>query len=81
LIPVMAPRKRKAAKQVLAENLLRLRGERGLSQRDLAAAARVRQSLVSAIELQTANPTLSSLESIAHALDIVVGQLLLPASD
>ncbi|MDB5670963.1 MAG: Transcriptional regulator [Alphaproteobacteria bacterium] len=77
----MAPRKRKAAKQVLAENLLRLRGERGLSQRDLAAAARVRQPLISAIELQTANPTLSTLESIAQALDVAVGELLLPASD
>jgi transcriptional regulator with XRE-family HTH domain len=76
----MASRKRQTAKRLLAENLLRLRGGRGLSQRDLAAAAGVRQSLVSAIELQTANPTLSSLESIAHALDILVGELLLPAS-
>jgi transcriptional regulator with XRE-family HTH domain len=77
----MGTRKRKTARQVLAENLLRLRGERGFSQRDLAAAALVRQSLVSAIELQTANPTLSSLESIADALGVVVGELLLPASD
>ncbi|MDB5501105.1 MAG: Transcriptional regulator, partial [Tardiphaga sp.] len=81
LIPGMVARKRKPAKKALAENLLRLRGEQGLSQRGLAAAASVRQSLVSAIELETANPTLSSIESIADALGVVAGELLLPFSD
>lgn len=78
----MAPRrKRQPAQSILAENLLRLRGELGMSQRDLAAASGVRQALVSDIELGRANPTLSSLDAIADALGIELGHLFRSAPD
>jgi transcriptional regulator with XRE-family HTH domain len=62
---------------VLAANLRRLRLARDLSQDELADSAGVRQALVSAIEVGTANPTLNSLESLALALGVTVGELLI----
>lgn len=64
------------ARRVLAANLRRLRVARDLSQDELAANAGIRQALVSEIEVGSANPTLNSLESIAHALGVTVGDLL-----
>jgi transcriptional regulator with XRE-family HTH domain len=64
------------ARRVLAANLRRLRLARDLSQDELADSAGVRQALVSAIEVGTANPTLDSLERIAVALGGTVGDLL-----
>lgn len=52
----------------MARNLRRLRVERELSQDDLAAEAGVRQALISAIEVETANPTLETLDRVAAAL-------------
>lgn len=52
----------------MARNSRRLRGERGLSQDDLAAEAEVCQALVSVIEVETANPTLATLGRVAAAL-------------
>lgn len=67
------------ARRVLAANLRRLRLARDLSQDELADSAGVRQALVSAIEVGTANPTLDSLERIAIALGGTVGDLLAAA--
>lgn len=64
----MAKREILSAKRVLARNLRRLRFERALSQDDLAAEAGLRQALISAIEVGTANPTLESLDRLASAL-------------
>lgn len=64
------------ARRVLAVNLRRFRLSRDLSQDVLAENAGLRQALISAIEVGTANPTLNSLESIALALGISVGDLL-----
>ncbi|MFB9268036.1 helix-turn-helix domain-containing protein [Bradyrhizobium erythrophlei] len=64
------------AKRLLARNLRRLRLERAWSQDDLAAEAKVRQALVSAMEVATANPTLGSLEKVATALRVEVADLL-----
>ncbi len=66
----MAKRAILSTKRVLARNLRRLRLERGISQDDLAAEAGMRQALVSAIEVGTANPTLESLDRLAIALKI-----------
>lgn len=49
--------------------------ERELSQDDLAAEAGVRQALVSAIEGETANPTLEILDRVAAALGIDLAKL------
>ncbi|WFU59755.1 helix-turn-helix transcriptional regulator [Bradyrhizobium pachyrhizi] len=46
-----------------------------MSQEDLAAAARTRQALVSAIEIGTANPTLASLAKLAATLDVSLAEL------
>ena len=64
------------ARRVLAANLRRLRLARDLSQDELADGAGVRQALVSAIEVGSANPTLDSLERISLALGVSVGDLL-----
>jgi transcriptional regulator with XRE-family HTH domain len=62
-------------KRRLARNLRQLRSQRAWSQDDLAGYAGVRQALVSALEVATANPTLESLDKIAAALGIEVADL------
>ncbi|WP_298885616.1 helix-turn-helix transcriptional regulator [uncultured Bradyrhizobium sp.] len=54
----------------LARRVRELRLSAQMSQRDLADRARVRQALVSQIELGDANPTLDSLLKIAAALEV-----------
>jgi transcriptional regulator with XRE-family HTH domain len=71
----MARREIPSTKRILARNLRRLRLERGLSQDDLAGEAGVRQALISAIEVTTANPTLESLDRLASALGVDVAIL------
>jgi transcriptional regulator with XRE-family HTH domain len=75
-------RRRKLAhtRRLLARNIRRLRLQRDWSQDDLADAAGVRQALVSALEVSTANPTLESLDKVAIALDVEVADLLTPAA-
>jgi transcriptional regulator with XRE-family HTH domain len=63
-------------KRLLARNLRQIRLERSWSQDDLADEAKVRQALVSALEVATANATLESLDKIAAALDVEVADLL-----
>jgi len=53
-----------------------LRQEKAWSQHDLANEADVRQALVSAIEVATANPTLETLDKFAAALGLDVADLL-----
>ncbi len=65
--------KRRLARRDLARNLRRLRIAKDWSQEDLAAEAGVRQALVSAIEVGTANPTPNSLELLADALAVKIG--------
>ncbi|WP_141937259.1 helix-turn-helix transcriptional regulator [Bradyrhizobium sp. UNPA324] len=63
-------------RRLLARNLRRLRLRREWSQHDLAEEAGVRQALVSALEVTTANPTLESLDRISEALGVEVAALL-----
>jgi len=65
-------------RNLLAGNLRELRLRQSWSQYDLADEARLRQALISALELATANPTLESLDRIAFALGVEVADLLLP---
>jgi transcriptional regulator with XRE-family HTH domain len=62
----------------MARNLRRLRLRREWSQDDLAHKAGVRQALVSALEVGTANPTVESLDKIAAALGVEIAELLAP---
>jgi transcriptional regulator with XRE-family HTH domain len=71
----MAKREIPSTKRILARNLRQLRLERGWSQDDLAAEAGVRQALVSAIEVATANPTLESLDRLTSALKVDMATL------
>lgn len=69
----MGRRNTQTANRGLARNLRKLRLAKGWSQDDLAAEAKVRQALVGAIEVGTANPTLNSLELLAGALEVGLG--------
>ena len=71
----MAKREIPSTKRILARNLRQLRLERGWSQDALAAEAGVRQALVSAIEVATANPTLESLDRLTSALKVDMAAL------
>lgn len=62
-------------RRLLARNLRRLRVRCEWSQDDLAEAAGVRQALISALEVTTANPTLESLDKISAALGVEVADL------
>jgi transcriptional regulator with XRE-family HTH domain len=66
------------AKRLIARNLRRLRLARSWSQDDLAVRAKVRQALVSALEVATANPTLETLDRVAAALDVEIAELVAP---
>jgi transcriptional regulator with XRE-family HTH domain len=52
-----------------------LRQKRGWSQTELATRAGVQQALVSAIEVESANPTIESLDKIASALGVRIEDL------
>lgn len=67
-------------RRILARNVRRKRQEKSWSQHDLANEANVRQALVSALEVGTANPTLESLDKLAAALNVQVADLLAPDS-
>jgi transcriptional regulator with XRE-family HTH domain len=56
------------------------RQRQGLSQNSLAAKAGVNQSLVSALEKDPWNPTISTLLRIAAALDVDLGKIVTEAT-
>jgi transcriptional regulator with XRE-family HTH domain len=60
----------------LAASIRSMRLRNGLSQRQLAARMSVPRTYVSKIENEKATPTLSSLERLAHALEVTVPDLL-----
>lgn len=60
---------------LVAWNLRRLRVERGISQDDLALSAGVERAYVGYLERGARNPTIMTLEKIATALEIHIGQL------
>lgn len=65
------------ALRALASNLVRLRSERGWSQEDLAHESGVMPfTAISKIERGIRNPTVTTVERLAHALDISIGELL-----
>lgn len=76
----MAPTKlRKPSESLivtLAENIRRLRHERGLSQEELADICGLHRTYVGSVERGERNITLSSMELLAKALDVSVVKLL-----
>lgn len=65
-----------ALRAVLAENLRRLRKERGLSQEAFADLADIDRTYVSALERQLYAATLDVLEQLAVALDVEPVELI-----
>jgi transcriptional regulator with XRE-family HTH domain len=63
-------------RQVVAKNLRRLRGERGLSQEELADRAGLNRNYVGMIEREENAPTVDTLEDLAKALDVSVIDLV-----
>jgi len=63
-------------RQRLAENVKRLRKERGWSQEALADEAGLDRTYVSGIERQVKNPTITVVRRVADALGCDMGTLL-----
>lgn len=59
---------------LLAWNLRRLRGERGISQERLAADAGVDRAYVSEIEREEVGATVDTLDKLASVLDVPLGE-------
>ena len=62
-------------KEIFIENLKAIRTARGLSQIKLSELADLSPSIIGDIEVGRRNPTLTTIEKIALALDIPVQQL------
>ncbi len=67
---------RKSYRRILAQNVQRLRVERDLSQKTLAAHTRVSTDWISLIEQGRVNPTLEVIVKLAHALGVMPQELL-----
>ena len=62
----------------LAENMQRLRKQRGWSQERLAEKANMHRTFISLVERRGRNITLGAVEAIAGALEVEVYELLMP---
>ena len=71
----MGAQKIHATRRILARNVKRLRAERGWSQEELGAAARLHQVQVSKIEQGNNNTTVDVLQRLARALGVPVKEL------
>jgi transcriptional regulator with XRE-family HTH domain len=63
-------------RQRLAENLRRLRKEKGWSQEDYADRAGIHRTYVSDIERGSRNPTITVVEKLAQSLTVTASDLL-----
>lgn len=66
----------KSLQRILADNLKRVRAERGYSQEKLAEIVDLHRTYISGIERGTRNVSLRNIEKIAQALDLSVVELL-----
>lgn len=69
------------AKQILAENVRRLRLSAGLSQEELADRADLHRTYISSIERQERNVSLENIFVLAKALGVTPATLVTPADD
>jgi transcriptional regulator with XRE-family HTH domain len=70
------PAPRESARTLLAENIVRLRRDRGWSQEELAARSELDRSFVAHVERQQRNISLDNIEKLADALAVSVSTLL-----
>ncbi|MDD2458317.1 MAG: helix-turn-helix transcriptional regulator [Eubacteriales bacterium] len=71
----------KSLQRILADNLKRVRAERGYSQEKLAEIVDLHRTYISGIERGTRNVSLRNIEKIAQALDLPVVELLTEPED
>ena len=67
--------------QILAQNVLRLRLVKRLSQNDLAEAANLSVSAIKNLELSKAEPRVRTMQAIAKALEVKIQELFLPVRE
>ena len=60
----------------LAENLRKLRQDKGLSQEEFAFDAKIHRTYISDLERAARNPTITIIETLAQALGVKPGKLL-----
>jgi transcriptional regulator with XRE-family HTH domain len=63
-------------RQTLGKNMRRIRVAAGLSQDEIAVRMGVEQTYVSGLERGIRNPTLTTLERAANALNVNIAELL-----
>lgn len=63
-------------RQIFAENLRRLRTEKGMSQEALADQAEIDRTYVSALERQVYSASLDTIEKLAKALGVAAHELV-----
>ncbi len=71
----------KSLQRILADNLKRVRCERGYSQEKLAEIVDLNRTYISGIERGTRNVSLRNIEKIARALELPVIDLLTEPED
>ncbi len=69
---------KRTARELLANNLRRLRAERGLSQEDLAFEANLHRTFVAHVERGARNISIDNIEKLASALKMQSHELLMP---
>lgn len=72
------PERVPSARELLALNVIRKRGELGWSQEALAFEAGLHRTFVAHVERQARNISLDNIEKLAVALGVRVHDLLLP---
>jgi transcriptional regulator with XRE-family HTH domain len=72
----MATAKPGKLRQILADNICRLRAEMGINQEELAHRAKVHRTYMGAIERAEQNISIDNIEKIARALEIKPHRLL-----
>ena len=68
-------------RQILAQNLRRLRTSAGLSQEELADRAGIHRTYISSVERAQRNVSIDSLFKIAHGLEVSAQELVGPVSN
>ncbi len=60
---------------IVGKNIQKIRESKGISQQELAAKCNFEKSNMSRLEAGRVNPTLSTLEKVAKALDVSLAEL------
>jgi ribosome-binding protein aMBF1 (putative translation factor) len=60
---------------IVGKNIQKIRESKGISQQELAAKCNFEKSNMSRLEAGRVNPTLSTLEKVAKALDVTLAEI------